>query len=195
MMLEDGPASSLEMPTLTSNQRPLYQESLKAYKSTSKYVNLKAKVNPSQKSATNPHIIIWSMDNDSQRYWSVKTGHCTCMAGWVRLFYYFFLPMIMWYVSYIWNFRRGEVCSHVAAVLFEVETACRLGYTKPSCTSLPCAWNQAFSVKVSDQYTYCVYVTCTSWLVYCTHCMCMRLSSVCVCVDARCKDLYSCLYS
>ena len=84
------------------------------------------------------------------------------------------LPMIMWYVSY---FRRGEVCRHVAAVLFKVETAYRLGYTKPSCTSLPCVWNQAFSVKVSDQYTYCVYVMCTVPTG-----MCMRLSSVCVCV-------------
>ena len=34
---------------------------------TSKYAILKAKVNPSQKSATDAHI--WSMDNDSQRYW------------------------------------------------------------------------------------------------------------------------------
>ena len=44
--------------------------------------------------------------------------------------------------------RRGEVCSHVAAVLFKVEAACRLGYNKPTCTSLPCAWNQAFTTKV-----------------------------------------------
>jgi len=42
------------------------------------------------------------------------------------------------------------VCSHVAALLFKVEAACRLGYNKPSCTSRPCQWNKAFSCKVSD---------------------------------------------
>ena len=43
---------------------------------------------------------------------------------------------------------RGEVCSHVASLLFKVEAACRLGYNRPTCTSLPCAWNQSFSTKV-----------------------------------------------
>ena len=46
-------------------------------------------------------------------------------------------------------FRLGEVCSHVAALLFKVETACRLGYTEPSCTSLPCRWNNDFKTGVS----------------------------------------------
>ena len=54
--------------------------------------------------------------------------------------------------------RRGEVCSHVAAVLFKVETACRLGYTKPTCTSLPCAWNQSFSSKVSYLHLHCIVI-------------------------------------
>ena len=42
------------------------------------------------------------------------------------------------------------MCSHVAAILFKVETACRLGYNNPSCMSEQCVWNQALSVKVSD---------------------------------------------
>ena len=45
-------------------------------------------------------------------------------------------------------FRLGEVCSHVAALLFKVEACVRLGYTNPACTSTPCEWNQAFSKKV-----------------------------------------------
>ena len=45
-------------------------------------------------------------------------------------------------------FRLGEVCSHVAALLFKVEACVRLGYTNPACTSMPCEWNQAFSKKV-----------------------------------------------
>jgi len=46
-------------------------------------------------------------------------------------------------------YRRGEVCSHVVAVLFKVETACRLGYNNPTCTSMPCKWNQSFATTVS----------------------------------------------
>ena len=40
------------------------------------------------------------------------------------------------------------MCSHVAAILFKVETACRLGYSNPSSTSEQCVWNQAFSVEL-----------------------------------------------
>ena len=45
-------------------------------------------------------------------------------------------------------FRLGEVCSHVAAVLFKVEACVRLGMTAETCTSQPCLWNQAYSKKV-----------------------------------------------
>jgi len=76
-------------------------------------------------------------------------------------------------------------------VLFKVETACRLGYTKPSWTSLPCVWNQTFSVKVISIRIVCMWCALLDWCIVPTG-MCMRLSSVCVCVDARCKDLYSC---
>ena len=49
----------------------------------------------------------------------------------------------------ILDYRLGEVCSHVAAVLFKVEACIRLGVSTLTCTSLPCVWNQAFSKKVS----------------------------------------------
>ena len=45
-------------------------------------------------------------------------------------------------------YRLGEVCSHVAALLFKVEACNRLGIATLTCTSLPCVWNQAFSKKV-----------------------------------------------
>jgi hypothetical protein len=45
-------------------------------------------------------------------------------------------------------FRLGETCSHVAALLFKIETAIRLGYTRQTCTDIPCAWNQTFVKKV-----------------------------------------------
>ena len=44
--------------------------------------------------------------------------------------------------------RLGEVCSHVAGLLFKVEASVRLKVAAKSCTSLPCAWNQAHSKKV-----------------------------------------------
>ena len=45
-------------------------------------------------------------------------------------------------------FRLGESCSHVAALLFKVEAAVRLGYTSRACTELPCYWNNDFVKKV-----------------------------------------------
>ena len=40
------------------------------------------------------------------------------------------------------------MCSHVAALLFKLEAANRLGYNKPTCTSLPCSWNVTYCTKV-----------------------------------------------
>ena len=45
--------------------------------------------------------------------------------------------------------RQGEVCSHVAAVLFKIETVCRLGLNKPSCTSTSCGWKNWYKENVS----------------------------------------------
>ena len=46
----------------------------------------------------------------------------------------------------------GKVYSHVAALLFKLEAACRLGYTNPSRTLLPCKWNQSFKTEVRFYY-------------------------------------------
>lgn len=45
--------------------------------------------------------------------------------------------------------RLGEVCSHVAALLFKVETAVKLGLTVKSSTSQACEWNKTFRKDVS----------------------------------------------
>ena len=43
----------------------------------------------------------------------------------------------------------------MAAILFKVETACRLGYTKPTYTSLPCTWNHVkYEVSKFTSYVY-----------------------------------------
>ena len=41
------------------------------------------------------------------------------------------------------------MCLHVAAVLFKVVACIRLDVSSLTCTSLPCVWNQALSMKVS----------------------------------------------
>ena len=53
-------------------------------------------------------------------------------------------PIKCWkvYVTHlIYGCRLGETCSHVAALLFKVEAAVRLGFTTKVCTELPCVWN------------------------------------------------------
>ena len=52
----------------------------------------------------------------------------------------------------MYYFRLGEGCSHVAAVMFKVECAVRLGHT--SVTSQPCWWNDAFCKKVCNYKTF-----------------------------------------
>ena len=51
--------------------------------------------------------------------------------------------------KFVCKLREG--CSHVAAILFKVESAMRHGYT--STTSNLCCWNQVFKDKVKS---YCV---------------------------------------
>lgn len=43
--------------------------------------------------------------------------------------------------------RLGEGCSHMAALLFKVESAARLGYT--AVTSQNCKWNETFTTTVT----------------------------------------------
>ena len=54
--------------------------------------------------------------------------------------------------------RLGEMCSHVAALLFKIEACVRLGIASTTCT---CVWNQAFSKKV-----YCI-AKCIAIVNYC----------------------------
>ena len=54
------------------------------------------------------------------------------------------------YNSFFFNsFRLGETCSHIAAMLFKLEAAVRLGYTSSSCTSEACQWNATFLKNVN----------------------------------------------
>ena len=53
-------------------------------------------------------------------------------------------------------FRLGESCSHVAVLLFKVEAAIRLGYTRRGCTELPCYWNNDFVKKVKPAPVHCI---------------------------------------
>ncbi|XP_076090454.1 uncharacterized protein LOC143062652 isoform X1 [Mytilus galloprovincialis] len=81
---------------------------------------LKADVKPSQRVNEDPHHP-WVAVNSSG---TVVAAHCDCMAG------------------------LSEVCSHVAALLFKIEAAGRLGYTRKACTEEPCKWNADFVKKV-----------------------------------------------
>ena len=44
--------------------------------------------------------------------------------------------------------RLGETCSHVAAVLYKIEAAVRIGMTNVTPTDLPCQWNQTFTKTI-----------------------------------------------
>ena len=51
----------------------------------------------------------------------------------------------------LYTCRCGEVCSHIAALLFTVEAIFRHKVNdEHSCTDKPCEWNQAFSKKASS---------------------------------------------
>ncbi|KAG8174148.1 hypothetical protein JTE90_020376 [Oedothorax gibbosus] len=56
----------------------------------------------------------------------ILSSHCTCMAG------------------------LGEACSHIAAILFAIETTIKLGINKPSCTSVPCKWKAVMPKAVLE---------------------------------------------
>ncbi|XP_065669374.1 uncharacterized protein LOC136088745 [Hydra vulgaris] len=42
----------------------------------------------------------------------------------------------------------GETCSHVAAMLYKIEAAVRIGMTSSTPTDLPCQWNQNFTKNI-----------------------------------------------
>ena len=53
--------------------------------------------------------------------------------------------------------RPGEVCSHVAALLFKVEMGIVAGINLPSVTDEACKWNRAFRKEIN--YIQCVFMT------------------------------------
>ena len=59
----------------------------------------------------------------------------------------------------------GEVCSHIADLLFKVEAANRMGYTQPSRMSLPCHCNRSFKtgvnlIGITDVSSYFIFILC-----------------------------------
>jgi hypothetical protein len=85
------------------------------------YCALRAEVIPSQRITEKPHKP-WAYVNKTTA--EVLCGHCTCMAG------------------------LGEVCSHVAALLFKVEIGVKLGLNSTASTSTACKWNNAFRKEI-----------------------------------------------
>lgn len=85
----------------------------------------KAEVTPSQRINDECHTpwVALSMKDTVH----VIAAHCSCMAG------------------------LGESCSHIGALLFKMEAAVRLGYTKKACTSEACKWNNDFVKKVKGE--------------------------------------------
>ncbi|XP_029836391.2 uncharacterized protein LOC115320401 isoform X2 [Ixodes scapularis] len=81
---------------------------------------VRAKVMPSQRATTEAHDAWVCLTNASG---GVRAAHCTCKAG------------------------LTEVCSHVAAVLYAVESTVRENTDGASCTSNPCVWSANVAKK------------------------------------------------
>ena len=81
--------------------------------SDSKYCILKADCRKSER-INDPFHKLWIIVD--KKIAKIQTAHCSCMAG------------------------LSETCNHVAAALFRVEAAVRLGLTNPACTSSASEW-------------------------------------------------------
>ncbi len=79
----------------------------------SKVCLLKGSCRPSQR-INDTHHKLWICI--AKKSGKILRAHCTCMAG------------------------LSQTCNHVAAALFRIEAASRMGLNNPSCTSLPCQW-------------------------------------------------------
>ena len=66
-----------------------------------------------------------------------------------NVYLFMFVQNYGWSVIYSLLFRLGETCSHVAAMLYKIETAVRTGMTNVTPTDLPCQWNQNFTKSVT----------------------------------------------
>ena len=74
---------------------------------------LKSDCRPSERIRDVPHKLWLCI---SKKEGKVLQAHCTCMAG------------------------MGSTCNHIAAALFRIEAAVRLGLSNPACTAKPCEW-------------------------------------------------------
>ena len=103
---------------------PLYYH---AISDESKFCFLKTTCRPSQRISDVPHRLWVCLSKTSG---SIMKAHCSCMAG------------------------ISQTCNHVAAALFRIESAVRLGLNSPSCTSKPCSWlpssKNVAPVKIKD---------------------------------------------
>ena len=93
----------------------------------SKYCFIKGACKPSQRLNDTPHKLWLCLSKDNGK---IMRAHCTCMAG------------------------LSQTCNHVAAALFRIEAASRLGLNNQSCTSKACEWlpnNKAVKpIKIKD---------------------------------------------
>lgn len=94
---------------------------------SSKLCILKATCRPSQKINDVPHKLwVCICKEDGQ----IFKAHCTCMAG------------------------VSQTCNHIAAALFRIEAAVRMGLTNVSCTAKSCEWlpnnKLVKAVKIKD---------------------------------------------
>ncbi len=117
---------------LIDSKGPYTKESLKAFKSLEAYnyfyngyvrtvylyfdndvYIFKARVNPSQKAADHNHEAWVAIQPNG----TIITAHCKCMAGRVYNYHLFTTHYHNYY--FVRHYSLGEVCSHVAAVLFD----------------------------------------------------------------------------
>lgn len=85
-----------------------------SYPGLDKYCVLKAKCTPSQR-LNDPYHDMWM--TIKKETGKATCAYCNCAAG------------------------LSQTCNHVAAMLFRVEAAVRIGLTNPTCTSQKSQWN------------------------------------------------------
>eukprot|EP00112_Aurelia_sp_Birch-Aquarium-sp1_P019786 Seg4962.2 transcript_id=Seg4962.2/GoldUCD/mRNA.D3Y31 product="hypothetical protein" protein_id=Seg4962.2/GoldUCD/D3Y31 len=89
----------------------------------SKFCYVKANVLPSYK-LNDKHHKAWVLLEKATG--SIMKASCMCMAG------------------------QSQCCNHVAALLFKIEDAVKLGYNSVTCTSMPCTWNRGCGKPVEN---------------------------------------------
>lgn len=94
---------------------------------SSQHCLLKCDCRPSERIRDVPHKLWLCIGKKDGK---VLQAHCTCMAG------------------------MGSTCNHIAAALFRVEAAIRLGLSNPACTTKACDWlpnrKDVCPVKIKD---------------------------------------------